>query len=162
MEEETMPRAEAGPLRVLIVEDEALLALQIEQLLLEAGHEPVGHAMDADEALQLARETHPDLALVDLHLRDGLSGAEVMRLMTREFGAAGLFLTANRRMIPEDFAGALGAIAKPFAESAFLQALAYVARHLAREPASRRPPSSLVLAPGRRSGRDEGCAAAPN
>jgi CheY-like chemotaxis protein len=143
----------------LIVEDEALLALQIEQLLLEAGHEPVGHAMDADEALELARLTRPDLALVDLHLRDGLSGPQVMRLLTREHGVAGLFLTANRRLIPEDFAGALGAIAKPFAESAFLQALAYVARHLAREPA-RRPPSSLVLAPGRRSGGGPGRAGA--
>lgn len=150
-----MPRADRDPLRVLIVEDEALLALQIELLLLEAGHEPVGHAMDREEALELARETHPDLALVDLHLRDGLSGPQVMRQLTREHGVAGLFLTANRRLIPEDFAGALGAIAKPFAESAFLQALAYVARHLAREPA-RRPPSSLVLAPGRRSGGDEG------
>ena len=38
-----MARADARPLRVLIVEDEALLAMQIEQLLLEAGHEPVGH-----------------------------------------------------------------------------------------------------------------------
>ena len=149
-----MGRAEARPLRVLIVEDEALLAMQIEQLLLEAGHEPVGHAMEADEAFELARETRPDLVLVDLHLRDGLSGAEVMRTLTREYGAAGLFLTANRRLIPEDFAGALGVIAKPFAEAAFLQALGYVVRHLARE-AARRPPSSLELAPGRRPGRDE-------
>jgi CheY-like chemotaxis protein len=148
-----MPRAEAGPLRVLIVEDEALLALQIEQLLLEAGHEPVGHAMDSDEALELARETRPDLALVDLHLRDGLSGPQVMRLLTREHGVAGLFLTANRRLIPEDFAGALGAIAKPFAECAFLQAIAYVARHLERKPIARRPPSSLELAPGDEGGR---------
>ena len=57
-----MPRADRDPLRVLIVEDEALLALQIELLLLEAGHEPVGHAMDCEEAIELARETHPDLA----------------------------------------------------------------------------------------------------
>ena len=148
-----MARADARPLRVLIVEDEALLAMQIEQLLLEAGHEPVGHAMDADEAFALAREARPDLALVDLHLRDGLSGIAVMRQLTREHGVAGLFLTANRRLIPEDFAGALGAIAKPFAECAFVQAIAYVARHLAREPAARRPPSSLELAPDRDAGR---------
>jgi DNA-binding response OmpR family regulator len=147
-----MGRPNARPLRVLIVEDEALLAMQIEQLLLEAGHEPVGHAMDADEAFDLARETRPDLALVDLHLRDGLSGIEVMRRLTRQHGAAGLFLTANRRLIPEDFAGALGAIAKPFAECAFLQAIAYVARRLEREPAGHRPPPLLELAPGRVDG----------
>jgi two-component system, response regulator PdtaR len=142
--------AAAAPLRVLVVEDEALLAMQIEQLLLEAGHEPVGLAMETGEALQIARESRPDLALVDIHLRDGLTGPEIMRRLTREHGAAGLFLTANRRLVPEDFAGAVGVIAKPFSENAFLQALGFVAWHL-REGGgrlARRTPPSLELAPG--------------
>lgn len=153
------PDAAAGAttaaLRVLVVEDEALLAMQIEQLLLEAGHEPVGHAMDAAEAVDLARETRPDLALVDIHLRDGVTGVQVMRALTRDHGAAGLFLTANRRLVPEDFAGAMGVVSKPFSETAFLQALAFVARRLggrgARAPAAtaaRRLPASLELAAG--------------
>ncbi len=142
--------AGAAPLRVLVVEDEALLAMQIEQLLLEAGHEPVGHALEASEALEIARDARPDLALVDIHLRDGLTGPEIMRALTRDHGAAGLFLTANRRLVPADFAGAVGVIAKPFSEHAFLQALGFVARHLRQgsRRAAWRTPTSLELAPG--------------
>lgn len=136
------------PLRVLIVEDEALLAMQVEQLVLEAGHEPVGHAMDAREAFALARSERPDLALVDINLRDGLSGTEVMRRLTGEFGVAGLFLTANRRLVPADFAGAVGVIAKPFSENAFVQALRFVTPRLRGRERSHPAPASLELAPG--------------
>src|SRR5690348_9513373 len=124
-----MPGQAAGvTLRVLIVEDEALLAMQIEQLLREAGHESVGHAMDSEEAFELARERRPDLVLVDVRLRDGLTGAEIMRVLTQPpGGAAGLFLTASRPLLPADFAGALGVMPKPFSENAFRQAMDYVA-----------------------------------
>lgn len=143
-------------LRVLIVEDEALLAMQVECLLLEAGHEPVGHALDTAEALTLARAVRPDLALVDVHLRDGLTGVDLMRALTGPgHGIAGVFVTANLRLVPADFAGALAAISKPFSETAFQQALRYVAGRLAAGgtrgslPAYRpSPPPGLVLAPG--------------
>lgn len=140
-----------GPLRVLIVEDEALLAMQVECLLLEAGHEPVGHALDTAEAVTLARALKPDLALVDVHLRDGLTGVDLMRSLTGPgHGIAGVFVTANLRLVPADFAGALAAISKPFSETAFQQALRYIARRLdeAAGAASRPPPPpNLELAP---------------
>ena len=146
-----------GPLRVLIVEDEALLAMQVECLLLEAGHEPVGHALDSAEALALAGAVRPDLALVDVHLRDGLTGVEVMRTLTRDHGIAGVFVTANLRLVPSDFAGALAAISKPFSETAFQQALRYLTRRLrgAAPPSPERsPPPSLALAPSPGTGGD--------
>src|SRR4028119_774104 len=101
--------ARLGPLRVLIVEDEALLAMQVECLLLEAGHEPVGHALDSGEALTLARALSPDLALVDVHLRDGLTGVEVMRALTRDHGTAGVFVPGNLRPGRSDSAGGAAA-----------------------------------------------------
>ena len=149
--------ARRGPLRVLIVEDEALLAMQVECLLLEAGHEPVGHALDSAEALALAGAVRPDLALVDVHLRDGLTGVEVMRALTRDHGIAGVFVTANLRLVPSDFAGALAAISKPFSETAFQQALRYLTRRLrgaAPSSPERSPPPSLALAPAPAPGTD--------
>jgi hypothetical protein len=63
-----------------------------------------------------------------------------------------VFVTANLRLVPSDFAGALAAISKPFSETAFRQALRYLARRLrgAAAPSSpeRLPPPSLALAPG--------------
>jgi two-component system, response regulator PdtaR len=134
------------PLRVLVVEDEALLAMQIEALLREAGYEPVGQAVEAREAVELARVTHPQLALVDLNLRDGRSGPDVMRELTREHSVVGLFITANRRLVPADFAGAAGVLSKPFTERAFLQALTYLASQVRGERAPVPATASLELA----------------
>jgi CheY-like chemotaxis protein len=147
--------ARRGPLRVLIVEDEAVLAMQVECLLLEAGHEPVGHALDSAEALTLARALSPDLALVDVHLRDGLTGVEVMRALTRDRGIAGVFVTANLRLVPSDFAGALAAISKPFSETGVPAGAALPrpppARGAARAAAAAAEPRALAAAPpGRR------------
>jgi DNA-binding NarL/FixJ family response regulator len=57
------------PLRVLIVEDEVLLAINLESHLEALGQEIVGLAGDATQALALADVEHPDLALVDINLR---------------------------------------------------------------------------------------------
>ena len=66
-------------LRVLIVEDEALVAAELEWLVLDAGHEPVGSAVAGDEAAALAGATQPDLALVDVNLGDGPTGGSAAR-----------------------------------------------------------------------------------
>ena len=58
-------------MRVLIVEDEALVALELEELLLDEGFEVVGSAANAAQAIDLGRRHRPDLALLDLNLADG-------------------------------------------------------------------------------------------
>jgi two-component system, response regulator PdtaR len=65
-------------LRILIVEDEALIALELESLLQDDGHLPIGIAATAREAMALG-ELEPDLALVDVHLADGPTGIDVAR-----------------------------------------------------------------------------------
>jgi CheY-like chemotaxis protein len=129
-----------------VVEDEALLAMQIEALLHEAGYEPVGQAVEAKEAVELARATQPQLALVDVNLRDVRSGAEVMRALTRGHSVVGLFITANRRQVPADFAGAAGVLSKPFTERALLQALAYLAGQVRGETVRLPATASLEVA----------------
>jgi len=114
------------PLRILIVEDEFLIALELECLLQDAGHDVVGIAASADEALALGKQFAPDLAFVDIHLADGLTGVDVARSLSDQHDVTVLFMTANAKRIPEDFAGARGVIAKPYTERGVKEALAYI------------------------------------
>jgi two-component system, response regulator PdtaR len=112
--------------RVLVVEDEILIALELESLLQDSGHEVVGIAASSPDAVALGAELRPDIAFVDIHLADGPTGVEVARRLSGEFGVTVLFMTANAKRIPEDCAGAQGFISKPYTERGVRQALAYV------------------------------------
>lgn len=135
------------PLDVLIVEDEALLAEELGFLVREAGLRDVGHAMSSAEAVDLACRLTPDLALVDVHLKDGPTGVDAARLIVEDCGAVVLFMTANVKRLPEDFAGACGVIGKPYSEHAVKTALAYLEVCVRRGHAPGPPPLGLVLAP---------------
>jgi len=122
------------PLRILIVEDEILIALELESLLQDLGHEVVGMAASSEEALALGQKLRPDLAFVDVHLADGPTGVDVARSLSMNHRVTVLFMTANAKRIPEDFAGAWGVIAKPYTERGVREALSYVMAGQLREP----------------------------
>jgi len=122
------------PLRILIVEDEFLIALELESLLQDAGHDVVGIAATSGEAMALGQQLGPDLAFVDIHLADGLTGIDVARSLSAQHHVTVLFMTANAKRIPEDFAGARGVIAKPYTERGVKEALAYVTAEQEHEP----------------------------
>lgn len=138
---------DTNPLSVLIVEDEVLLATELEFLVEEAGCKPIGHAMDAGEAVELASELRPDLALVDVHLRDGPTGVDVARAIAQDCGGVALFMTANVKRLPEDFAGACGVIGKPYSEHGVRSALTFLAACLRDGEAPGPAPAGLELAP---------------
>ena len=118
------------PLKVLIVEDQFLIAKQLEMIVLSAGHSVVGTASSSIEAQELAATTMPDLALVDISLADGITGTDVGKFIVDECGAAVVFTTANARRIPDDLCGAVGVVEKPFARNDISQALKYLSAHL--------------------------------
>ena len=91
------------PLRVLIAEDEALILMQLEFLIEDAGHPVVGTAATSDEAIALARETRPDLVFVDLQLRGGSSGLDIVRALRDEAAMVLVFVTANAQHIAAGF-----------------------------------------------------------
>jgi CheY-like chemotaxis protein len=134
-------------MEVLIVEDEVLLAVELEHVLEEAGHHVVGHAMEAAEAVSLAGRHKPDLALVDVHLQDGPSGVDAARTLTNDCGAVVLFMTANKQRLPADFAGACGVISKPYSEQGVRRALDFVSNCIRDGCAGRTPPPGLDLSP---------------
>lgn len=81
-------------LRVLIVEDEALISLELEERLLALGLEVVGTAQDAAEAVRMAEATKPDFLTMDVQLigqRDGVSAA--LEIYER-FGLRSIFISA--------------------------------------------------------------------
>ena len=99
-------------MKVLIVEDEALLALELEYEVEAAGHEVVAQAASLQAAIDAVADSGADFAFVDIQLLDGPTGIEVGRhLFAKDIPY--VFVSGNLKRIPEDFAGAIGAIEKP-------------------------------------------------
>jgi len=132
--------------KILIVEDEALLAMELESEVEEAGHEIVGVAAESKQALSLIEKSSPQFAFVDIQLLDGPTGIDVGRhLASRSIPY--VFVSGNLKRIPEDFAGALGAIEKPYTMNGLQNALEFIDTIVNGEHQSVTAPPSLVLSP---------------
>jgi PAS domain S-box-containing protein len=80
--------------KILVVEDEPIVALDLQQELEEFGCEVVALAQSANEALLAAEEYNPDLALMDLHIVGSLDGIQTARLLREAYQIPSVFLTA--------------------------------------------------------------------
>ena len=132
--------------RILIIEDEALVAMELRFVLEDLGHEVVGSAADARAARNMVRETDVDLALVDIHLSDGPTGVELGRCLAQEEGVTVLYMTANPGMVREGVAGTLGVLSKPTDEWAVQKAVDYALRRRNGEPVLYAPPELRLFA----------------
>ncbi|MBM3675842.1 MAG: response regulator [Actinobacteria bacterium] len=113
------------PTRVLIAEDEAIIRLDLKELLEEEGFEVVGETGRGDEAVELVRALQPDLAILDIKM-PGLDGLSAARQITADRLAAVLILTAfSQRDLVEQArdAGAMSYIVKPFQKSDLVPAI---------------------------------------
>jgi DNA-binding response OmpR family regulator len=109
---------------ILIVEDEFLVALEMQCILEDEGYDVLGIAADLEGALAYTNR-NIDLALVDLNLRDGLTGPEIGERLANEHDAAVLFVTANPRLLGKGISGTIGVITKPTDENVLLSAVRY-------------------------------------
>lgn len=128
------------PASILIVEDEIIVALQMAAIVDDIGYTPLGIAPDAESARQLAK-LKPDLALVDLHLRDGLTGIQVGEYLASQ-GVPVIFMTANPRMVEKGVKGALGVLGKPVEDDALVAVIKFA---VASQPYAASPPNALTL-----------------
>ena len=126
--------------RILIIEDEALVAMELRFVLEDLGHEVVDICATAKAALDKVRETDIDLALVDIHLSDGATGIELGRQLGQEMGVTVLFMTANPGMVREGVAGTIGVLSKPTDEHAVQTAVDYALRRRQGQPVDYAPP----------------------
>ncbi len=111
--------------RVVVAEDEAIIRLDLKELLEEEGFSVVGETGRGDEAVELVRELRPELAILDIKM-PGLDGLSAARLITGERLAAVLILTAfSQRDLVEQArdAGAMSYIVKPFQKSDLIPAI---------------------------------------
>jgi len=116
---------DAGRSRVLVAEDEALIRLDLVELLNDEGYEVVGQAGDGEAAVAMARDLRPDLVVMDVKMpkMDGISAAEVI---AAERIAPVVMLTAfSQRELVEraNEAGAMAYVVKPFDASDVVPAI---------------------------------------
>lgn len=107
---------------ILVVEDDMIVALDLEHILESAGHNVVGIAPDTETALELAPGC--SIALVDVNLRDGKTGPTIGTEIARRHGAKVVFVTANPEQIGDAAGFALGHVRKPFDQASILRAIA--------------------------------------
>ncbi len=111
--------------RLLIAEDQALIRLDLERLLDEAGFEVCGSARDGQEAVELALEHHPDIVVLDVKM-PRLDGVEAARRILAEGFVPIVMLTAygyGELISRAVDAGVVGFVVKPFKESVLVEAL---------------------------------------
>lgn len=101
--------------RVLIIEDETIIALDIENLVAEMGHKVTGIATTRDDAIRMAREQKPDIILTDIQLADGSSGIDAAVAILKDFDIPVIFITAYpERLLTGERPEPTYLITKPF------------------------------------------------
>src|SRR5258707_11836122 len=111
--------------RVVIAEDEAIIRLDLKELLQEDGYDVVGETGRGDEAVELVRDLRPDLVILDIKM-PGLDGLSAARQIATDRLAPVLMITAfSQRELVEQArgAGALAYLAKPFQKSDLIPAI---------------------------------------
>jgi DNA-binding response OmpR family regulator len=127
--------------RILIVEDEIIVATEIEYVVSDMGHDPVGIA--ADQKSALAHASDIDIALVDLNLRDGPTGATIGKILAQTHGVTVVFMTANPTQLGDGVPGTIGVLPKPVAERDLREVVNFaIAQRIA---ADAQPPKRLKL-----------------
>jgi DNA-directed RNA polymerase specialized sigma24 family protein len=103
---------------VLIIEDEILIALDLEQLVENLGHRTIGIARTRAEAMALAKARRPGLILADIQLADGSSGLEAVNDLLNSFEVPVIFITAHpERFLTGERPEPAFLIAKPYQQS---------------------------------------------
>lgn len=106
--------------KILIVEDETIIAAEIQAILERLGYQVVGKARNGDKALDLLASSSPDLALLDITIKGTLSGIDIAKVIRKKYKFPYVFLTSHSdintlNQVKETLP--YGYIVKPFTES---------------------------------------------
>ncbi len=114
--------------KILIVEDEALLAMFMQDILERASYDVVGVVSDFQRAFVVAQQERPDLAIIDFKLANAIDGTTVALELTKRYGLQVIFATGHAGDLPESGnALAFATLSKPYTPE---ELLAVVARCL--------------------------------
>lgn len=105
------------PTRILIVEDEAIIAMDLHETLCEAGYVVLATVPSGEEALALCARVKPDLILMDVHLQGALTGIETAQLLRESYAIPSVLLTAHydpQTLAASQQAGVFAYLIKPY------------------------------------------------
>ena len=101
--------------KVMIIEDESIIAMHLETLVEDLGHTPTGVATTHTEAVELAKKDKPDLILADIRLADGSSGIDAVNELLEDMDVPVIFITAfPERLLSGEQGEPAYLITKPF------------------------------------------------
>lgn len=132
-------------MRILVAEDNTLVAMLIEDVLTDGGHEVVGPVTTAKAALSLIERQPPDLLIADITLDDGESGCDLVMEAKKRCGTPALFVSGSPEKA-QRCDNAIGVLVKPFPAEA-LEAAVLVAKDIVNGNPPMRVPSELRLFP---------------
>jgi DNA-binding response OmpR family regulator len=134
-------------LKVLIAEDDLMIADMAEEILVEGGFEVCGIARTVTEGVALGRLHKPDLAVIDMRLADGELGTEIAAQLSA-FGRLGvLYATGNASHVMQNASEGDAYIVKPYNSIDLVRALEIVAEIVATGSASPPFPRGFELLP---------------
>ena len=123
-------------MKVMVVEDDAIIGMDIEHRVRRLGYEVTGVADTAEEAIELAADTKPDIALMDIRLRGDIDGIDTARMLKEQFSLPVIFITAYSDLKMRSRAldlNPLGYIVKPIREVELKNTLEEVRRMILGE-----------------------------
>lgn len=130
------------PLNVLLIEDEAIIVMDMQCAIEDAGHCVISDVASVDQLQALDLSTPPDIAFVDINLANGTNGFDACDLINDRWSDTYVvFVTANPNRVPKDFKGSHGVIAKPFTYNGLIKTLNYLTEGICAPPPNAiRPP----------------------
>lgn len=109
-----------NPTKIIIIEDEALIAAELKSTLGLLGHKVVGHSMNGDKALDLFAQVEADLILLDINIKGTLSGIDLAKIIRKKYNVPFVYLTSFSDKTTLDLVKdtlPYGYIVKPFSEN---------------------------------------------
>ena len=144
-----MKKQSRMPYKVLVIEDQFLIAAAAEQAIADLGYEVVGAAASRSHALDYVGKA--DIALIDLNLLDGASGLDIAKDFART-GTSVVIVTANPTAVPSDTDVAIGVLTKPVDDVSLSRTLKYLVSRI--EGRAIRCPRELHLLSGAPTSED--------
>jgi CheY-like chemotaxis protein len=105
--------------KILVVEDDSIIAFTIQNLLKQFGYETVGRASTGEDAIEKAKELRPDLVLMDIHLKGPIDGIQAAETVYGVYNIPVIYLTAfsdEKTLERAQKTSPFGYIVKPFTD----------------------------------------------
>jgi DNA-binding NarL/FixJ family response regulator len=109
--ESSFPNDGTAALKVLVVEDNIFIAIDLEQQLVEMGYEVVGIAANTTKAIEMSRESTPNLAIVDLQLAEGSRGQDAALVLRAEMDIPSIIVSGSLHQVTNEERAAIRPLA---------------------------------------------------